>query len=263
MDKDFAEFHKAFERLSYQYGKDTIKTFEEFLDYALIGNNHEVKADLSRFKEKEIELFHQLYEQWILLLKKKQVHQGAWFDAFGLYFETHSSEWGRKKKGQFFTPVNLCDMMVLMMNPSGEGQRVYDPACGSGRMILAAHAHNPNNYHYACDIDLTCCKMTVLNMMIHRIRGEVVWKNALSNLEYRKGWAINPYLNKYNGLPHIMDLPKEQSFIFHEGQCREKEREQAEHDYKQQLLSIDFLDIQDDKKISFNDTKEKTSFDFF
>ncbi|MDR3059917.1 MAG: N-6 DNA methylase [Prevotella sp.] len=218
LEKEFAEFHSALERLAYIFGKDMIRAFEEFLEFAIAGHSHSIKVDMSKYNKEEIQLFHNLYYQWIILhstvISKKHYE---WFDAFGLYFELHSSDWSKKKKGQFFTPPNVCDLMTAMINPEGERQRVLDPACGSGRMALASHAHNPKNYHFCMDIDRTCCMMSALNMMIHGIQGEVVWKDALSFLDYREGWSINPRIVQLKGIPHIELLEKEQSFIYHEG----------------------------------------------
>lgn len=264
-EKEFADFHKALEKLAYLFGKDTIRAFEEFLEYAIAGHSNTIKTDLSKYKKEEIQLFHDLYYQWIVLhhtMISKKGHR--WFDAFGFYFELHSSAWGRKKKGQFFTPPPIVDFMIIAINPDGAGQRVLDPACGSGRFPVASHAHNPKNFHYAMDIDRTCCMMSALNMMIHGARGEVVWKDALSFTDYRQGWSINPRLIELQGIPHIEALEKENSFIYHEGQQRkaEREREQEQEESTRKLLEEEFLDINEENKITLKSKDEKTDFDF-
>ncbi|MHA1975047.1 MAG: N-6 DNA methylase [Candidatus Hodarchaeales archaeon] len=43
----------------------------------------------------------------------------------------------RGHKGQFFTPNNICTLMVGLLNPS-EDQSLIDPACGTGRLLLTA-----------------------------------------------------------------------------------------------------------------------------
>lgn len=57
--------------------------------------------------------------------------------------------------GQFFTPDHLCEMMARMtMSEDDTGKRILDPACGSGRTLLAAAQVNRNNEFYGQDVDL-------------------------------------------------------------------------------------------------------------
>ncbi|WP_280647982.1 MULTISPECIES: N-6 DNA methylase [unclassified Dysgonomonas] len=264
MEKDFADFHKAMEKLAYRFGKDVIRAFQEFLEYAIAGHSSTIKVDMSKYKPEEVKLFHDLYYQWIMLQNTMKSKKGfEWFDAFGHYFELHSSDWSKKKKGQFFTPPNLVDMMTNIVNPEGCGKRILDPACGSGRFSIASHAYNPRNFHYAMDIDRTCCMMAALNMMIHGARGEVVWKDALSFTDYRSGWSINPNIVELKGIPHIELLDKENSFIYHEGLNRKAEWEREEQEATQKLLNEEFLDIDEEQKINLESKNEKASFDFF
>jgi type I restriction enzyme M protein len=266
MEKEFADFHKAMERLAYLFGKDIIRAFDDWLEYVIAGHSHTIKVDMSKYKDKEVKLFHDLYYQWVVLQDTMISKKGyKWFDAFGFYFELHSSDWSRKKKGQFFTPPPIVDFMVKIVDPEGAGQRILDPACGSGRFSIASHAHNPKNFHYATDIDRMCCKMSALNMMMHGARGEVVWKDALSFLDYREGWSINPRIAELKGIPHIESLEKEDSFIYHEGKNRAEQREQElkrEQEEYNINLDKDFLDIDAKEKIDIQDKGEKTTFDF-
>jgi len=43
----------------------------------------------------------------------------------------------RGDRGEFFTPRNICNMAVAMLDP-GEGQLILDPACGTGGFLIAA-----------------------------------------------------------------------------------------------------------------------------
>jgi hypothetical protein len=45
-----------------------------------------------------------------------------------------------KKGGEFYTPREVVRLMVRLVNPR-PGQRVYDPACGSGGMLIYARKH--------------------------------------------------------------------------------------------------------------------------
>jgi type I restriction enzyme M protein len=46
----------------------------------------------------------------------------------------------RGDRGEFFTPRNLCDMAVAMLDPA-EGQLMLDPACGTGGFLIAGMNH--------------------------------------------------------------------------------------------------------------------------
>jgi type I restriction enzyme M protein len=46
----------------------------------------------------------------------------------------------RGDRGEFFTPRNICNMAVAMLDPE-EGQLILDPACGTGGFLIAAMNH--------------------------------------------------------------------------------------------------------------------------
>ena len=46
----------------------------------------------------------------------------------------------RKKAGEFYTPRSVVRMMVELLDPR-EGESIYDPACGTGGMLLGAIEH--------------------------------------------------------------------------------------------------------------------------
>jgi len=46
----------------------------------------------------------------------------------------------RGDRGEFFTPRNICQMAVAMLNP-GEQQVILDPACGTGGFLITAMNH--------------------------------------------------------------------------------------------------------------------------
>ncbi len=57
--------------------------------------------------------------------------------------ESFQAFWGpglRGEKGQFFTPRNVVKMCVKMLNPK-PGDRVIDPACGSGGFLIEVLSH--------------------------------------------------------------------------------------------------------------------------
>ena len=61
-------------------------------------------------------------------------------DAKGMAYEAITSTTLKRERGQFFTPRNVIRMMVEMLDPK-PGEKVLDPACGSGGFLVVALAH--------------------------------------------------------------------------------------------------------------------------
>lgn len=50
-----------------------------------------------------------------------------------------------KKAGEFYTPRSVVRLMVNILDPK-EGESIYDPACGTGGMLLEAVRHVRENH---------------------------------------------------------------------------------------------------------------------
>ncbi len=61
-------------------------------------------------------------------------------DAIGDAFEVFIGPALRGAEGQFFTPRNVIEMMVKMVDPK-PGEKIIDPACGSGGFLITALSH--------------------------------------------------------------------------------------------------------------------------
>jgi len=67
--------------------------------------------------------------------------------------EAFQSFWGpglRGEKGQFFTPRNIVKMCVEMLDPK-PGERIIDPACGSGGFLVEVLSHLEDKEHF-CNV---------------------------------------------------------------------------------------------------------------
>ena len=100
------------------------------------------------------------------------------------------------RTGQFCTPSSVADMMARIAAPADlpeEGPiTVHDPACGAGVTLVAmartqTAEQNDRTVFSGVDTDLTCVRMTALNLMFFNLNGWVVWGNALSS-EVRGAW---------------------------------------------------------------------------
>lgn len=171
------QFNSIITRLSYRY--DIRNVFEALLDVMLCSITIEdeinmTKNPISMFEPKEQEDF----KIALTLIGEIIEANGGLHDAFGDMFMEYLS-FG--KNGQFFTPQPICDMIAQMqITELQNGKSVCDPTCGSGRMLLAGAKINRNAVFFGSDIDLLCVKMTVLNLALNSLKGEIVWGDPLA-----------------------------------------------------------------------------------
>ena len=80
-----------------------------------------------------------------------------------------------KKGGEFYTPKMVVRLIVECLRPE-EGMTIYDPACGSGGMLLEAFHHlerqgkNPRSLHlYGQEMNLNTWAICKMNLFLHDI----------------------------------------------------------------------------------------------
>lgn len=179
------EFNKLFESLIYTQARYTV--FEDFLDFSLLMLSWSKKPD--DFKDLEsrwpkVEDQRRFAEMLMIYVELAEGYNDPLGDLFMEYLSND-------RKGQFFTPMSVCHFMAhaVVGDSRKAGETVYDPACGSGRTLLAAAKINPELIFYAGDIDKTCCKMCVLNMMVNQMEGEVAWMDSLG-MKHWQSWHL-------------------------------------------------------------------------
>jgi len=102
--------------------------------------------------------------------------------------------------GQYFTPEHVCDLLAQLSFITPEsGKTILDPACGSGRMLLAAAKINRHLLFYGADLDTVCCKIALVNMLLQSLTGEITHIDSLLN-EFFTGYHVNTTL--CNGYYH-------------------------------------------------------------
>jgi type I restriction enzyme M protein len=83
----------------------------------------------------------------------------------------------RNKAGEFYTPRSVVKTMVEILDPQ-EGESIYDPACGTGGMLLAAIDHvkqkggDPRTFFgriYGQERNLTTSSVARMNLVLHGI----------------------------------------------------------------------------------------------
>ena len=196
---EYKAFEDKFSALA--YGQDDSKVFDDMLTFIidLFSFDNPWKPH-GRYKDPEIrKRFFELFQEIVLLMNKKVRDDGEWYDPFGNLYETQIASHGRRANaGQFFTPENIVDLMVSINSDgrdlTGKGLNFGDPACGSGRFLIAVHAKFPGNYCCGEDIDRTCALMTVCNFILHGVNGEVIWHDSLMPTKdhFYGAWRVRP-----------------------------------------------------------------------
>ena len=189
-------------------GKDVANVFVDFLDYTIAfldPSGTPIPGWRDKYYRDDDDSFYAMMSAYFNLMRD-ELATTAWYDAFGDLFQSIHV---KGNNAQFFTPPCLCDLMAetSLETYHGEeptkittfGKRIIigDPTCGSGRNLLAAKAIFDRKqwrepYLVGEDIDLTCCKMTAVNMAIHGCFGEVVCHDALCEPDsVRFGYVVN------------------------------------------------------------------------
>jgi hypothetical protein len=94
-------------------------------------------------------------------------------------------------QGQFFTPEPVVELMAAMTMPEevADNAIVHDPACGSGRMLIAGIRRNRFATFVGVDTDLTCVHMATLNCLVRNANTWIIHGNSLS-LEAWRGYHV-------------------------------------------------------------------------
>jgi type I restriction enzyme M protein len=139
-----------------------------------------------------------------------------------------------KKAGEFYTPRSVVRLMVNILDPK-EGESIYDPACGTGGMLLEAVHHVRLNHGddrtlwgklFAQEKNLTTSSIARMNLFLHGasdfqvVRGDTLRQPAffsgdslatfdcvIANPPFslekwgEEVWASDPYGRKFAGMP--------------------------------------------------------------
>ena len=110
------------------------------------------KLNFKNFAESEIELFG---------------------DAYDFLIGNYAANAG-KSGGEFFTPVHVSKLIAqLAMHKQEKVNKIYDPACGSGSLLLQAKKHFDNHIieegFFGQEINHTTFNLARMNMFLHNI----------------------------------------------------------------------------------------------
>jgi type I restriction enzyme M protein len=148
------------------------------------------------------------------------------------YLIKHFADLTNKKAGEFYTPRSVVHLLGMILNPH-EGETVYDPACGTGGMLLECVDHLKHNNEdfrtlklFGQEKNLTSSSIARMNMFLHGIedfeilRGDTLRHPAFFEADGLKtfdcvianppfslkewgaeNWANDPYGRNIAGVP--------------------------------------------------------------
>jgi hypothetical protein len=207
---DIKQLLKDFERFA--YGTNLHTAFTELLDWTLLPFKMYATLDEQTIALESYQN-HPTVSQLVPLITLIGDASEGFSDPLGeLYMQTISNGFN----GQYFSPEPICLMMATMSigENSEPGQTVSDCACGSGRMLLAAAKLNRCLKLYGADLDSTCCKMALVNMLLNSLQGEIAHMNTLSN-EFYTGYKVSTVLVDGYHMPYYTEFTNsELSYIW-------------------------------------------------
>jgi len=211
---ELKEVVEMFERVSYRWNYSEV--FDDLLDYMVrqhLSFPTEVSTEQeNRFNKKysddEKSLFTSMLEKVVILTRERvnlwttDKSVSGWYDPLGSFYEEVSGQGKKSAMGQFFTPPHIVTMMVQMTVGVQQADKIAarepitlcEPACGSGRFILAANATHPGTFSCGNDLDQMCVKMTAINMCLNGAIGQVTCGDGLDikGESFRFGWSVVP-----------------------------------------------------------------------
>lgn len=94
-------------------------------------------------------------------------------DAYEFLISNYAANAG-KSGGEFFTPQSVSKLIAqLALHKQTEVNKIYDPACGSGSLLLQAKKYFDNNIieggFFGQEINLTTYNLARMNMFLHNV----------------------------------------------------------------------------------------------
>ena len=114
------------------------------------------------------------------------------------YLMRHFATESGKSKGQFYTPSEVSRILAKIIGVDDNtplDATVYDPACGSGSLLLKVSDEAPNGLTiYGQEMDFATTALAKMNMILHGATGADIYKgNTLSSPHFVEGNQLKTF----------------------------------------------------------------------
>jgi type I restriction enzyme M protein len=141
------------------------------------------RVDFGEVREKNATLKNLLEDFNDLDLRPSQIENNDIIgDAYEYMISNFASDAG-KKGGEFFTPSQVSELVASLVKPK-ENDRIFDPTCGSGGLLLKAYKKVPNKKVaiYGQELNSQTWALCNMNMFLHGVDDAKIWQgDTLSN----------------------------------------------------------------------------------
>ena len=164
-----------------------------FDDYDV--NSNKLGATVAKRNEKLVKLLNGIANMNLDDVKKHDID--AFGDAYEYLMMMYASNAG-KSGGEFFTPADVSELLTRLGTVGKkEINKVYDPACGSGSLLLKAEKvlgrDAVRNGFYGQEINITTYNLCRINMFLHDIefdKFDIACEDTLTNPQH---WDDEPF----------------------------------------------------------------------
>ena len=164
-----------------------------FDDYDV--NSNKLGATVSKRNEKLVKLLNGVADMKLGDVKDHQID--AFGDAYEYLMTMYASNAG-KSGGEFFTPADVSELLTRLGTVGKtEVNKVYDPACGSGSLLLKAvkvlGRDAVRSGFYGQEINITTYNLCRINMFLHDIgfdKFDIACEDTLTNPQH---WDDEPF----------------------------------------------------------------------
>ncbi len=145
------------------------------------------EANLGQTRQRNTRLKNLLDDLKVLDLRKETVgHMDVIGDVYEYLIENFAAKAG-KKAGEFYTPAAVSEALARLVSPK-PGDRICDPACGSGSLLIRASRQIGSNDFslYGQEMNGSTWALCKMNMFLHGVdSAHIEWEDTIRQPQFK------------------------------------------------------------------------------